>query len=165
MWGRPVLGTARTVARPVWSGTSTFGWVNVPVEAHSAVRDHDVHFHRSEQGTGSRISHQKLAERSGKEVDIDDIELGFDIRRGRYVTFDRDELAERRPESARAVELTDFVGLSEIDGLPRRAKPHAANLRIATQLLHTMSSSWDPRHDHATGTRSRGKRSRRRAAG
>jgi DNA end-binding protein Ku len=211
----------------VWSGTITFGLVNVPVKAHSAVRDHDVHFHQLEKGTGSRIRYQKVAERSGKEVDADDIELGFEIRRGRYVTFDRDELAELRPESTRAVELSDFVGLSEIDpiyyertywltpaddtakkayqlllaameqreligigtvvmrnkqylaairpldgvlamstmrfadeivprseidDLPRRAKPDAANLRIATQLLDAMSSSWDPRRYHDTFT-------------
>jgi DNA end-binding protein Ku len=215
------------VARPVWSGTITFGLVNVPVKAHSAVRDHDVHFHQLEKGSGSRIRYQKVAERSGKEVEADDIELGFEIRRGRYVTFDRDELAELRPESTRAVELTDFVGLSEIDpiyyertywltpaddtakkayqlllaameqreligigtvvmrnkqylaairpldgvlamstmrfadeivprsdidDLPRRAKPDAANLRIATQLLDAMSSSWDPRRYHDTFT-------------
>ena len=109
------LGTALTVARPVWSGTITFGLVNVPVKAHSAVRDHDVHFHQLEKGTGSRIRYQKVAEKSGKEVDPDEIELGFEVRRGRYVTFDRDELAELRPESTRAVELSDFVGLSEID--------------------------------------------------
>ncbi len=108
----PALGTAPTVARPVWSGTITFGLVNVPVKAHSAVRDHDVHFHQLEKGTGSRIRYQKVAEKSGKEVDADEIELGFEVRRGRYVTFDRDELAELRPESTRAVELSDFVGLS-----------------------------------------------------
>ena len=215
------------MARPVWSGTITFGLVNVPVKAHSAVRDHDVHFHQLEKGSGSRIRYQKVAEKSGKEVDPDEIELGFEVRRGRYVTFDRDELAELRPESTRAVELSDFVGLSEIDpiyyertywlspandtakkpyqlllaamekrelvgigtvvmrnkqylaairpldgvlamstmrfadeivpraeidALPRRAKPDAANLRIATQLLDAMSSSWDPRRYHDTFT-------------
>jgi DNA end-binding protein Ku len=215
------------VARPVWSGTITFGLVNVPVKAHSAVRDHDVHFHQLEKGTGSRIRYQKVAEKSGKEVDPEEIELGFEVRRGRYVTFDRDELAELRPESTRAVELSDFVGLTEIDpiyyertywlspandtakkpyqlllaamekrelvgigtvvmrnkqylaairpldgvlamstmrfadeivpraeidALPRRAKPDAANLRIATQLLDAMSSSWDPRRYHDTFT-------------
>ena len=215
------------MGRPVWSGTIAFGLVNVPVKAFTAVRDHDVHFHQLEKGTGSRIRYQKVAERSGKEVDTDDIELGFDVGKGRYVTFDKDELADLKPESTRAVELTDFVALdeidpiyyertywlapdgdpakkayqlllaamekeqlvgigtvvmrnkqyltairpldgvlamstmrfadeivprSEIDQLPRRAKPDAGNLRIATQLLDAMRTDWDPRRYHDSFT-------------
>ena len=213
--------------RPVWSGTISFGLVNVPVKAYSAVRDHDVHFHQLDKGSGSRIRYQKVAEETGKEVDADDIELGFDLGKGRYVTFDKDELAELKPESTRAIELSDFVALSDIDpiyyertywlvpaddtakkayqlllaamedkglvgigtvvmrnkqylaairpldgvlamstmrfadeivprsqidDLPRRTKPDAGNLRIATQLLDAMSSDWDPRRYHDTFT-------------
>jgi DNA end-binding protein Ku len=101
--------------RPVWSGTISFGLVNVPVKAYSAVRDHDVHFHQLQKRTGSRIRYQKVSEKSGKEVDAKDIEMGFEVRKGRYVTFDKDELQELRPESTKAVEISDFVPLDEID--------------------------------------------------
>jgi DNA end-binding protein Ku len=103
------------MARPVWSGTITFGLVNVPVKAHSAVRDHDVHFHQLDKRSGSRIRYQKVAERSGEEVEPDEIELGFEVGKGQYVTFDKGELADLRPESTRAIEVTDFVALAEID--------------------------------------------------
>ena len=101
--------------RSVWTGTISFGLVNVPVKAFTAVRDHDVHFHRLEKRSGSRIRNQKVAEKSGKEVDADDIEMGFEVSKGRYVTFEKDELAELRPESTKAIEVTDFVALDEID--------------------------------------------------
>jgi DNA end-binding protein Ku len=103
------------MARPVWSGTISFGLVNVPVKAYSAVRDHDVHFHQLQKRTGSRIRYQKVSEKSGKEVDPKDIEMGFEVRKGRYVTFDKDELQDLRPESTKAVEISDFVPLEEID--------------------------------------------------
>jgi DNA end-binding protein Ku len=103
------------MARPVWSGTISFGLVNVPVKAYTAVRDHDVHFHQLQKRTGSRIRYQKVAEKSGKEVDPNDIEMGFEIGKGRYVTFDKEELDELRPESTRAVEVSDFVALEDID--------------------------------------------------
>ena len=109
------MGTRISMARPVWSGTISFGLVNVPVKAYTAVRDHDVHFHQLDKQTGSRIRYEKVAEKSGKEVESDDIEMGFEIRKGRYVTFDKKELEELRPESTRAVEVTDFVTLEEID--------------------------------------------------
>ncbi len=103
------------MARPVWSGSISFGLVNVQVKAFTAVRDHNVHFHQLEKKSGSRIRNRKVAEESGKEVDADEIELGFEIRKGRYVTFDKEELDELRPASTRSIEVTDFVGLAEID--------------------------------------------------
>jgi DNA end-binding protein Ku len=113
--GGVALGYACPVARPVWSGTITFGLVNIPVKALTAVRDHDVHFHQLQKRTGSRIRYRKVAEKSGREVEQDDIEMGYELSKGRYVTFDKDELDELRPESTRAVEVSDFVALDDID--------------------------------------------------
>ena len=108
-------GYTGPMARPVWRGSISFGLVNVPVKAYTAVRDHDVHFHQLEKKSGSRIRNRKVAEKSGKEVDADDIEMGFEIKKGRYVTFDKDELKALKPASTRAVEVTDFVALDDID--------------------------------------------------
>ena len=70
--GRPavrppsVRGTPWRMARPVWRGTISFGLVNVPVKAYTAVRDHDVHFHQLEKKSGSRIRNRKVSEKSGR---------------------------------------------------------------------------------------------------
>jgi len=103
------------MARPVWKGTISFGLVNVPVKSYTAVRDHDVHFHQLEKRSGSRIRNRKIAEKSGKEVDKDDIEMGFEVSKGKYVTFSTDELDELRPASTRAIEVSDFVALEDVD--------------------------------------------------
>ena len=63
------------MARPVWTGTISFGLVNVPVKAYTAVRDHDVHFNQLEKKTGARIRNKKVSDNTGKEVESDDIEL------------------------------------------------------------------------------------------
>src|SRR5688572_12062390 len=101
--------------RPVWSGSISFGLVNVPVKAFTAVRSHDVHFHQLEKKTGARIRNQKISDKTGKPVDKDDIEMGFEIREGRYITFEKGEIDELRPESTKAVEVSDFVALDDID--------------------------------------------------
>lgn len=103
------------MARSVWTGSISFGLVNVPVKAFTAVRDHDVHFNQLEKGTGARIKYRKVSAKTGDEVDKDDIELGYEVSDGRYVTFDREELDELQPESTRAIEVTDFVALEEVD--------------------------------------------------
>lgn len=103
------------MARSAWTGSINFGLVNIPVKAYTAVRDHEVHFNQLEKGSGARIRYEKVSEKSGKPVDGDDIELGYEIRKGRYVTFDRKELDDLKPESTKTVEVTDFVALDDID--------------------------------------------------
>ena len=103
------------MARPVWTGSISFGLVNVPVKAYTAVRDHDVHFNQLEKGTGARIRNRKVSDKTGREVTSDKIEMGFEVSKGRYVTFETDELSELRPASTRAIEVTDFVALDDVD--------------------------------------------------
>ena len=103
------------MARAVWSGSISFGLVNVPVKAYTAVRDHEIHFNQLEKKTGARIRYEKVSEKTGKEVDASDIELGYEIRKGRYVTFERDELDELKPASTRTIDVQDFVALADID--------------------------------------------------
>lgn len=101
--------------RAIWSGSVSFGLVNVGVKAFTAVRDHDVHFHQLEKDTGARIGYEKVSKKSGKPVEADDIEMGYEVAKGRYVTFERDEIAELQPSTTRTIEVSDFVDLAEID--------------------------------------------------
>jgi DNA end-binding protein Ku len=103
------------MARAIWSGAISFGLVNIPVKAYSAVRDHDIHFHQLEKGSGARIRHQKVSERTGREVASDDIELGYEIERNTYVNVDPGELERLRPRATRTIDVADFVDLADID--------------------------------------------------
>lgn len=89
--------------------------MSVGVKAYSATHDHDVHFHQVNRGTGSRIGYDKVDKSTGDPVDTDDIELAYEVSKGRLVTFDPDEVAELRPRTTRTVEVTDFVELAAID--------------------------------------------------
>ena len=103
------------MARSIWTGSISFGLVNVPVKAFSATRDHTVHFNQLEKKSGARIRYKTVSDKSGREVDADDIELGYELSKGHYVTLDRDELDDLRPESTRTIDVGDFVALDEID--------------------------------------------------
>ncbi len=141
------------MARPVWSGTISFGLVNVPVKAYSAVRDHDVHFHQLQKRTGSRIRYQKVSEKSGKEVDPEDIEMGFEVRKGRYVTFAKDELQDLRPESTKAVDISDFVPLEDIDPIYyERTYWLVPDGQPATKAYQLLRAAMEDRERVAIGT-------------
>jgi hypothetical protein len=82
--------------------------VNIPVKAYTAVRDHDVHFHRLEKKSGARVRNRKVSDTTGKEVDDTDVEMGFEVAKGRYVTFSKKGLDELRPASTKAVDVTEL---------------------------------------------------------
>jgi len=103
------------MARAIWSGSISFGLVNVPVKVYSAIREHKVRFHQVDKQTGSRIRYEKVAEKTGQEVDSDQIELGYKVEKGKLVTLDPSELDELRPETTRMIEIADFVELAEVD--------------------------------------------------
>ena len=57
------------MARAIWTGSVSFGLVNVPVGLFSATQDHDVHFHQFEKGTKSRVRNLRVNEKTGDEVE------------------------------------------------------------------------------------------------
>jgi len=103
------------MARPLWTGSISFGLVNVPVKAYTAVRDHTIHFHQLDKKTGARVQHKKVSAKSGRTLEASDIEKGYEVTKGNYVVVDEEEFAELRPESTRAIEVTDFVELAAVD--------------------------------------------------
>jgi DNA end-binding protein Ku len=103
------------MARPIWSGTISFGLVTVPVELYSATEDHTVSFRQLERDTDDRVRNRRVNERTGKEVDYADIVKGYEVRRGEYVPVEPEELAEIAPGRSRSIEIESFVDLHDID--------------------------------------------------
>src|SRR5438477_717703 len=101
--------------RAIWSGSISFGLLNVPVKLYSAVSRKNVSFRELREKDGSRIRHKRVAEADGKEVPYEDIVKGYEISPEQYVVVTRDELEEIDPKRTRAIEIQDFVDLDDID--------------------------------------------------
>jgi DNA end-binding protein Ku len=110
-----VDGYGSGMPRATWSGSISFGLVNVPVRLFTASVDKDVHFHQIDEKTGSRIRYRKVSERSGRDVPDDRIVSGYEVDDGRYVTLTDDELGAAEPERTHTIDIEDFVPLDEID--------------------------------------------------
>jgi DNA end-binding protein Ku len=102
------------MARSIWSGSISFGLVNIPVKAYPAVREHDVHFHLLAPD-GSRVHNQRVSEKSGKVVEYQKLKKGYETAKGRYVVFEQDELRALSPESSNSIDIEEFVALEDID--------------------------------------------------
>src|ERR671936_1034820 len=103
------------MARAIWSGSISFGLLNVPVKLYSAVSKQTVRFRELREGDGSRVKHKRVAESDGKEVPYEKIVKGYEYAPDQYVVLTRDELAELEPQRSRAIEIQDFVDLDDID--------------------------------------------------
>jgi DNA end-binding protein Ku len=101
--------------RAIWSGSISFGLLNVPVKLYSAVSSQTIRFNELRQSDGSRIRHKRVAETDGEEVSYDDIVKGYEFAPEQYVVMTRDELDELLPKKTRAIEIQDFVDLVQID--------------------------------------------------
>ena len=101
--------------RAIWSGSVSFGLVNVPVRLFNATTDKDVHFHQLDEKSGSRIRYRKVSEKSGREVPDERIVSGYELDEGRYVSLTDEELGAAEPERTHTIDIEDFVALDEID--------------------------------------------------
>jgi DNA end-binding protein Ku len=101
--------------RAVWTGSISFGLVNVPVKLYPGTQSKDVHFHQFEAKTGKRIDYRRFAANTKREVDFQDIVKGYEVSKGKYVMVAPKELEAVEPGRSRTLEIEDFVRLEEID--------------------------------------------------
>src|SRR4051812_1445181 len=103
------------MARAIWSGSISFGLLNVPVKLYSAVARRGISLREIRESDGARIRHRRVAEGTDEEVPYENIQKAFEITSGNYVPITKDEMAALAPEKTRAIEVQDFVDLDEID--------------------------------------------------
>ena len=103
------------MARAIWSGSISFGLLNVPVKLYSAVARRGISLREIRESDGARIRHRRVAEGTDEEVPYEKIIKAFEITPDHYVPLTKDELAALDPKKTRAIEVQDFVDLDEID--------------------------------------------------
>lgn len=100
--------------RPLWSGSLSFGLVNVPVQVVSAVRDLDYHFRQLHAKDKVPIEQRRYCSEEEQEVTWEEVGYGYDLDR-KQVVLTEEELASVQPRKTRTIDIEAFVDLSEID--------------------------------------------------
>lgn len=103
------------MARPIWTGTISFGLVSVPVRLFTAVRSRDLRFRQINARTRAPVRQRRVDAETGEEVAYEDIVKGWQTPDGGYVLVDPDELARLDPDASDLIDILDFVDLAEID--------------------------------------------------
>src|SRR6478609_6804321 len=133
------------MARAIWSGSISFGLLNVPVKLYSAVARRGIALREIRESDSARIKHRRVAEGTDEEVPYDKIIKAFEITKDRYVPITKDEMASLDPKKTRAIEVQDFVEITEIDPIyfdsPYYLGPAEGAERAYSLLAQAMEAS------------------------
>jgi DNA end-binding protein Ku len=103
------------MARALWTGLVNFGLVNIPVQLHTAVRDHMPRFRLLHRKDLSPIREQRVCQLDGHPVAWDDLVKGFEVEPGQFVTVTEDDFKTAALERSRSIDILEFVPAADID--------------------------------------------------
>jgi DNA end-binding protein Ku len=101
--------------RPIWSGSISFGLVNVPVKLFTAQSPKDVRFNQLHGTDHSRVRMKRFCEVENVEIPYDEIVKGYEIGPDQYVVIEPKELEEFDPKATHTIDIEEFVHLDQID--------------------------------------------------
>jgi Ku protein len=101
--------------RAIWTGSISFGLVNVPVRMYSAIDEQDLRFHLVHEPDGGRIGYQKICKAEGDPVPDDEIVKAFEVEKDELVVLTDEDFAAAKTEGVKTIEISDFVPYDEID--------------------------------------------------
>jgi DNA end-binding protein Ku len=101
--------------RSLWTGSLSFGLVNVPVSVEAAVRDRDLHFRQIHEKDGAPIETKRWCSEEDVEVPYDEITHGYELDDGSQVVISDLELQAIEPRRTRTIDIEQFVELADVD--------------------------------------------------
>ena len=103
------------MARPIWTGTLSFGLLNVPVSLMSGERKVDLHFRMLDSRDKNPIRFERVNAETGEEVPWKDIVKAFEYNKGSYVVVEKEDIQSAAPETHESVDVEAFVDAGSID--------------------------------------------------
>lgn len=126
----------------VWKGHITFGLISMPIRLFAAARSAHTRLHEIHRECGTRIHHALYCPYDERIVKRDEIAMGYEVEKDKYVLIEPAELKKLGAPSSKAMEILQFVRLSDLDPIYFEtsyfAVPEEAGKRAYALLLRTM---------------------------
>ncbi|GAB3511458.1 non-homologous end joining protein Ku [Pseudoxanthomonas daejeonensis] len=103
------------MARPIWTGTLSFGLLNVPVSLMSGERRTDLHFRMLDSRDRKPVRYERVNAETGEEVPWKEIVKAYEYDKGSYVVLEEADIKAAAPESHETVEVETFIDAADID--------------------------------------------------
>jgi DNA end-binding protein Ku len=132
-------------SRSIWTGSITFGLVNIPVKLFVAVRERNIQFHMLHDQDHVRLQRKMVCPSDGKEVHAEHTVKGYEVSPGEYVVVREAELEAAAPKKSKTIEIEDFVDLGQIDPVyfdrPYYVVPQEQGVKAYRLLVEAMEKS------------------------
>jgi len=122
----------------IWKGYLSFGLVTIPVALSPAARIERISFNQLHSVCHTRIKMPLFCPTCNRIVERSEIEKGYEYEKGQYLLFTEAELEEVEPDTARTMEILEFVKVEEIDPLYFDASYYAAPQNQAEKAYHLL---------------------------
>jgi DNA end-binding protein Ku len=103
------------MASTVWKGHLTFGLVSFPVKLYSAARSESISFNQLHKSDGSRVRQVLYCAAEDKPIPRTEIVKGYEYEKDRYVVIEEEEIKKVAPQSAKVMEIQEFVKADAVD--------------------------------------------------
>lgn len=128
------------MARAIWSGSISFGMVNIPVRLFGATESKDITFHLLHATCGTRLKQVRWCPTDEEEVPWNETVRGYEYAKDQYVTLTEQDFDRLPLPSKHVIDLSAFVEENDIDPVfyersyylepgERAEKPYALLLR------------------------------------
>jgi DNA end-binding protein Ku len=130
--------------RPIWTGSISFGLINIPVKIFSAVQESSLDLDMLDSKDHSNIKFKRVNESTGKEVEYADIVKGYKLESG-YVILEPEDFEAADAIKTKLIEIINFAEEKEIDSLyyeqPYYLEPDKAAMKAYALLRDALQSS------------------------
>ncbi|HWP91175.1 MAG TPA: Ku protein [Thermodesulfobacteriota bacterium] len=101
--------------RPVWTGSISFGLVNIPVKMYPATRSNTLDLDMLDSKDLSKIRFVRVNEKTGREVKWEEIVKGYKLPNDDYVVLTDKDFEQAAAKKDKLIEITEFTDPGEID--------------------------------------------------
>jgi DNA end-binding protein Ku len=126
----------------VWKGYITFGFISMPIRLFAAARAVHTRLHEIHRECGTRIHHALYCPYDERIVSREEVAMGYEVEKDKFVLIEPSELKRIKAASSKAMDILQFVKLSEVDPIYFEtsyfAVPEEAGKRAYALLLRTM---------------------------
>ena len=111
-------GETPAAGRGIWSGSISFGLLQIPVRLYAAEsRDEEIHFRQLDKDDLAPVKYERVSSTTGKPVAWKDIVKGYEYEPDRFVVIEPHEIKEASAKATQTLEIQDFVRGDEISSL------------------------------------------------
>lgn len=102
---------------PIWSGSLSFGLVNIPVKLFSATAGTKLDLDYLHKNDLSPIRYARVCRKDGKEIPYEDIVRGYEYQKGDYVVLTEEDFKNVDLKKTESLDVFAFVDQKEIDSI------------------------------------------------